>query len=244
MSRECPQSVEKVPQTLRGHSRDTFWILRSPGPEGPRRHPVGHSVGHPPFSGTLSGTLPGTLRARRARETPVAGRGVRNSFLRNSTLDTVFRPFPIIGPFSWPWLLLHFLCALVEEVMVAHVALAQQSGFRSLSLRDELKHCFAHSPKTLLWNFSLNLPGNFALKDGGDFWWTVSGLRFPRNEARKLLKNFGENSEQNSGHNSGRKFEKSGELSFCNLSDVMKQWILICPRQSCIFAVLFSVRSC
>ena len=40
-----------------------------------RRHPVGHSLGHPRFSGTLSRTL----RARRARETPVAGRGVRNA---------------------------------------------------------------------------------------------------------------------------------------------------------------------
>ena len=45
--------------TLRGHSGDTFWTLRSPGPEGPRGHPVGHSLGHPPFSGTLSGTLRG-----------------------------------------------------------------------------------------------------------------------------------------------------------------------------------------
>ena len=34
----------------------------------------------PPFSGPLSGTLPGTLRARRARETPIAGRVVRNSW--------------------------------------------------------------------------------------------------------------------------------------------------------------------
>ena len=35
-----------------GKSRDTFWTLWSPGPEGPRRHPVRHSLGHPPFSGT------------------------------------------------------------------------------------------------------------------------------------------------------------------------------------------------
>ena len=40
------------------------------------------------------------------------------------------------------------------------------------------------------------LPGNFALKNGGDFWWIFSGLRFTRNEARKLLKRFGENSER------------------------------------------------
>ena len=82
---ECPQSVRRVSPQSAGHLFDTpgtlwghFWTLRSPGPEGPRRHPVGHSHGHPPFSGTLSGTLPGTLRARRARKTPVAGRGIRN----------------------------------------------------------------------------------------------------------------------------------------------------------------------
>ena len=58
-------------------TRDTLWTPRGLVPEGPRRHSVGHSRRHPRFSGTLSGTLPETPRARRARETPVAGRGVR-----------------------------------------------------------------------------------------------------------------------------------------------------------------------
>ena len=62
--------------------------------------------------------------------------------------------------------------------------------------------------RKLLWTFSSNLPGNFALKNGRIFWWIFSGLRFPQNEARKLLKKFGENSEKNSGQNSGRTFEK------------------------------------
>ena len=64
---ECPKSVPRVsPEcpdtflTLRGHSRDTFWMLRSPGPEGPQNTPR---------------DIPGTLRVQRARETPVAGRG-------------------------------------------------------------------------------------------------------------------------------------------------------------------------
>ena len=43
MSRECPRSVRDTFLTLRGHSRDTFWTLRSPAPEGPQRHPEGHS---------------------------------------------------------------------------------------------------------------------------------------------------------------------------------------------------------
>ena len=42
VSRECQKGV----RALRGHSRDTlgdtFWI-RSPGPEGPQRHPEEHS---------------------------------------------------------------------------------------------------------------------------------------------------------------------------------------------------------
>ena len=74
--------------------------------------------------------------------------------------------------------------------------------------------------RKILWIFFSDLPGNFALKNGGDFWWIFSGLRFPRNEARKLLEKFGENSERNSGQNPGRNFEKFGELSFCKFSDL------------------------
>ena len=75
----CPRSVWDTFSTLQGHSRDTFSTLRSPGPR--------HSVGLPEtprFSGTLRGTLPETLRARRARETPVAGwgGGCRNTILK------------------------------------------------------------------------------------------------------------------------------------------------------------------
>ena len=87
------------------------------------------------------------------------------------------------------------------------------------------------APKTLLCLLSRRilciffpwLPGNFALKNGGDFWWISSGLRLPRNEARKILEKFGENLEQNSGQNSGRKFEKFGKLPFCNFPDLTKQ---------------------
>ena len=45
-SKECPQSFQKVFQTLWGHSRDTFWTRWSLGPEAPQGHPVGHSLGH------------------------------------------------------------------------------------------------------------------------------------------------------------------------------------------------------
>ena len=55
---ECPKSVPRVSvecqkgvRTLRGHSRDTFWTLRSAGPEGLSGHPPGHSVRHPDFRG-------------------------------------------------------------------------------------------------------------------------------------------------------------------------------------------------
>ena len=43
---KCPGSVPRGVRdtflTLRGHSLDTFWTLRAPGPEGPQRHPKGH----------------------------------------------------------------------------------------------------------------------------------------------------------------------------------------------------------
>ena len=63
--------------------------------------------------------------------------------------------------------------------------------------------------KKLLWICSSNLPRNFALKNGSDFWWIFSGLCSPRNEERKLLKKIGENSEQN-----------SGGTFVCNFSDL------------------------
>ena len=108
---KCPRSVpESVPENggcprecLRGHSRDTFWTLQSPGPEGPRGHPVGHSLEHPPFSGTLSGTLRDTLAARRARETPVAGQRHRNFW--------VTWGHSAVGP--WKSLLSHFRVTLI-----------------------------------------------------------------------------------------------------------------------------------
>ena len=62
MSRECPQSVQNVSWTRWGHSRDTFWTLRSPGPEGPQGHPVGHSLGHPYFHGHSRGHSVGHSR--------------------------------------------------------------------------------------------------------------------------------------------------------------------------------------
>ena len=61
VSRECPRSVQETILTLRGHSRDTFGTLRGPGPKGARDTPMRDT--------------PGILRAQRARETPVAGRG-------------------------------------------------------------------------------------------------------------------------------------------------------------------------
>ena len=64
MSRECPRSVRDTFLTLRGHSRDTFWTLQSPGPFGPRRHPLGH----PRLSGTLSGTLRDTSGPKGLRD--------------------------------------------------------------------------------------------------------------------------------------------------------------------------------
>ena len=79
--------------------------------------------------------------------------------------------------------------------------------------------------RRILWIFFSRLPGNFALKNGGDFWRIFSGLRLPRNEARKVLEKFGENSEQNSGQNSGWKFAKFGKFSFCNFSDLKKHMI-------------------
>ena len=83
---ECPKSVLRVSRSVRhtnfdtpGHSRDTFWTLRSLGPEGPRAPPRWTLLRTPPVFGDTLGDTPGTLRARKTLETPVAGRGLRKS---------------------------------------------------------------------------------------------------------------------------------------------------------------------
>ena len=46
------------------------------------------------------------------------------------------------------------------------------------------------------------------------------GSPFPTKRSTKNPQKFGENSERNSGQNPGQKFEKFGELSFCDFSDL------------------------
>ena len=76
VSRECPRSVKKVSGTLRGHSRDTFWTLRSLGPKGPRGHPVGHSLGHPRFRGHPRGHSRDTSGPKGPRDSCTRSGGV------------------------------------------------------------------------------------------------------------------------------------------------------------------------
>ena len=78
---EYPKSVPRVCPECLEHLFDTLGTLFGhSGARGPKvpETPRGTFPRTPPFSGTLSETLPRTLRARKARETPVAGRGVRN----------------------------------------------------------------------------------------------------------------------------------------------------------------------
>ena len=51
--RESPRSVRETFLTLWGHSRESFWTLRSLGPEGPWRHPWDTPSDTPRFQGTL-----------------------------------------------------------------------------------------------------------------------------------------------------------------------------------------------
>ena len=87
----------------------------------------------------------------------------------------------------------------------------RQNGIGKKVTKNEQKVYFVRSPENFC-GFFFKFTWEFALKNGGDFWWIFSGLRFPLSKAQKLLKDFRENSEQNS----GGKFEPS----FCNLSDL------------------------
>ena len=65
--------------------------------------------------------------------------------------------------------------------------------------------------------FSWNLAGNFALKNGGDFWSNFSGLRFAQNDARAVLKKFGKILSKLRGNSSKT---KSGNFRFVPFSDL------------------------
>ena len=64
VSQECPRSVPDTFLTLRGHSRDTFWTLRSPRRKGPRDTPSDTPSNTHVFKNAFGDTL-GTLRAQR-----------------------------------------------------------------------------------------------------------------------------------------------------------------------------------
>ena len=96
-----------------------------PGPEGPRRHPLGHSVRHPPFSGTLQGYSPAHFGPF-ARKTPVAGRGVRNPWCTFRPPVNTFRPLvnggrdrnPKPSPTKPPFPIFSFLFSAFRSLIV------------------------------------------------------------------------------------------------------------------------------
>ena len=59
VSKKCPESVWETFSTLRGHFWDAFWTLRSPRPEGPRRHTPWDTPGDTPVLGDTLGDTPG-----------------------------------------------------------------------------------------------------------------------------------------------------------------------------------------
>ena len=74
VSPDCQKSPPHTPGTLSGHFVDT-------SERGARDTPPRTLSRTPPVFGDTLGDTPETLRARRARETLVAGRGVRNACL-------------------------------------------------------------------------------------------------------------------------------------------------------------------
>ena len=83
VSKKCPESVPGVSKRCPGHSGNTlgtpFGHSGARTPKGPGRRTLPRT---PPVFGDTLGDTPGTLRARRARETPVAGRRDRNTNLQ------------------------------------------------------------------------------------------------------------------------------------------------------------------
>ena len=79
----------------------------------------------------------------------------------------------------------------------------------------------ACSPETFSEYFLSCLPGNFALKKGRDFWWIFLVSVYHETKHENSSKNSAKIRSKIRGKISGRKFEKFGELSFCNFSDLL-----------------------
>ena len=70
VSRECPRSVWDTFSTLQGHSRDTFWTLRSLGPKGP-----GDTPWDTPGDTPVFGDTPGDTSGPKGPRDPCSGPG-------------------------------------------------------------------------------------------------------------------------------------------------------------------------
>ena len=113
VSKKCPESVPGVSKgvrTPRGHSRDTFWTLR--GPKGPRDTPR-----------NTPRDTPGALRARRARETPVAGWG-------DCKVGPHFQPPSLAEIVCQSWSMCSWCCWMLQSF--AHDGLKHPSSQPSL----------------------------------------------------------------------------------------------------------------
>ena len=83
-----------------------------------------------------------------------------------------------------------------------------EKSFLCLLSRKDFVNIFS----VFAWEFCIEKWRGFLV----NFFWSP----FPTKRSTKTPQKFGENSETNSGQNSGQKFEKFGELSFCDFSDL------------------------
>ena len=110
-----------------------------------------------------------------------------------------------------------FMCLFFPEVRWPR----KGDGGLLWSSKTRLIVTFAHSPENFCGIFFLSLPGNFAVKNGGDLWWTFPGLLSPTKRSTKNSSKIEEISSKISGQNSGKQFEKFEEFWFCNFSDLI-----------------------
>ena len=81
------------------------------------------------------------------------------------------------------------------------------------------KTYFASSPETFCEYFFV-FAWEFCIEKWRGFLVNLFWSPFPTKRSMKTPQKIGENSDRNSGQNPGQKFEKFGELSFCDFSDL------------------------
>ena len=125
-------------------------------------------------------------------------------------------------PYESPDLMRENTCMTYSVFLIRPNELMQQPFLQAPTFQaypDPTHIYFEDSPENVCEYFSV-FAREFCIEKWRGFLVNFLWYPFPAKRSTKTPQKFGENPERNSGQNPGQKFEKFGELSFCDFSDL------------------------